>query len=104
MDKEMFIGKFMDLSTSHITEDVDKILSNKSSDSQWRSLLVIYDFEYGYWIHVPDDGETFNSIIENASLPDCLFYVLQKAYDNGCLFIKLDSDGVEHEDLRKYDW
>lgn len=108
-----FIVKVFEASTCHITEEDDKLLRQ---DGQ--SELSVYDIkggevQYGYLIYTGLDNGTSvdeqnpsftKDSLKTAGFSDALVNLLSLAKKSGCKFLQLDCDGVEYEDLPKFNW
>lgn len=97
------VYKYLDVSTAHISESDDSLLTHNSP----RCNLVNRPYEEGYWIYVPSDDEEFAELIKH--LVDFgysygLISVMMKAHALQCMYVVLDCDGEEHEDLGVFDW
>ena len=96
--KDTGIYKYLDCSTSHITEEESKTLASNP--------YIIGDVfnatpnEYGYWMNVPDNKEAIMELEIPKSVKDILCLALKKK----CFWVKLDRDGFVHKELTKYDW
>lgn len=95
-----YVGKFLDVSTSHVTAHDDELLFNSRD-------MPVEKFEYGYWFTIPDNMKDFKELL-NGLIPSgyssALKNVLMKAYDLDCAYIIFDADGSVHDDLEKFDW
>lgn len=88
------LGKYLDISTSHLKEETLNSLSeNKMSYS--------YDYKEGIFISVPDK-DIIGKEIRN--LPSDLVVLLEYAWENDVLLIRLDTDGEVVDDLPVYEW
>jgi hypothetical protein len=110
--KDPFIVKVFEASSCHITQQDDKLL--KRDDL---SALAVYDIKagkvrYGYLIYtgLEDNNavEELKDFTKEAIAKDgystALINLLELAKKNGCKFLQLDCDGVEYEDLPRFNW
>lgn len=99
--KEPRIVKVFEASSCHITGEDDKLLKREDayiSSYEVRGGGVLY----GFLIYTGLDDTTSDNKVEGFS--DAFNNLLKLAKDNGCKFLQLDCDGVEYEDLPKFDW
>lgn len=88
------IGKFLDICTSHLTQDtVDDL------DKGFYTYVPVYSYEEGMFIVVPDEFED-----KDKPHPDDLGILFKFARDKGITLIRLDRDGEEIDELPTYDW
>lgn len=86
------IGKYLDICTSHLTQDtIDNLTAGIYT------YIPVYDYEEGMFIIVPDK-------FEEEPHPDDLEILFKYARKNDISFIRLDRDGEEIDDLPVYDW
>jgi hypothetical protein len=110
--KNPFIVKVFEASSCHITKNDDKLLKREDLCS-----LSVYrvkggDILYGFLIYTGledntsvDEMKSFSdTAIKTEGYSDALLNLLMMAKRNGCKFLQLDCDGVEYEDLPKFDW
>jgi hypothetical protein len=111
--KDLFIVKVLEASTSHITAQDDRLLKQEDM-----SALAVYDVkggetQFGYLIYTGlEDGTSIQeellsftqASLKAAGFSDALYNLLSLAKRNGCKFLQLDCDGVEYDDLPKFDW
>ncbi|SFU37286.1 DUF5983 family protein [Butyrivibrio sp. INlla21] len=84
------IGKYMDVCTSHLTQDtVDNLVIGNIPS------VHAYDYEEGMFVVIPD---------EEHHLPNDLDEVFKYAKQNDITLIRFDRDGEEIDDLPTYDW
>lgn len=94
------IFNYLDISTGHMTEEDDKLL--KESEAS----LVVYSYEYGYFVHVPD-LKTESSIIpafREHGFSEAFSKIMEYAQGKGFAFVRFDSDGAEYEELPMFNW
>lgn len=88
------LGKYLDISTSHLKEET---LNNLSENKMPYS----YDYKEGVFISVPDKSILGNEIY---NLSSDLVALLEYAWKNDVLLIRLDTDGEVMDDLPIYEW
>jgi hypothetical protein len=93
----MSIVSMLEVSTSHITEESNKLLLQSLEESF--PLIVYEKSTYGFLIMVTENNDDINH------LPQDLIRVINLARRRGCAWIMLDRDG-DHEDadLPTYEW
>jgi len=91
------ICRFITLSNSHISKNTAGFLSNECGEAA-KSPLVVYKMaSYGWMILVPD---TYDGLSLSKDLVDCLEYAKKLE----CDWLRLDCDGPEMSELKKYEW
>lgn len=88
------LGKYLDISTSHLKEETLNSLSENK-------MPYSYDYKEGIFISVPDK-DIIGKEIRN--LPSDLVVLLEYAWENDVLLIRLDTDGEVVDDLPVYKW
>ena len=88
------LGKYWDISTSHLKEETLNSLSENK-------MPYSYDYKEGIFISVPDK-DIIGKEIRN--LPSDLVVLLEYAWENDVLLIRLDTDGEVVDDLPVYEW
>lgn len=97
----MPVFKYLDLSTSHVTEE-----ESVAIDQAFPALddigprMIRHD--YGWWVNVqpefledhPDFGEHYPNVAA----------CINHAIDEGCNWINFDQDAATHEGLPVHDW
>ena len=100
-DSDLVIYNYADVSTGHISkEDVDLL---NSSDYPG----VVFDYEYGWWVHVYLDASEFEESIGRlvaAGLSEGFIAIQRQACAQGCWFIRLDADAEIYPDLPMWPW
>ena len=92
--------KYLDLSTAHITKEDSEMLSDH--DECHRGGLVVYDYEYGFFIPVCDELDGVQ--IRQAGFSDALAYIVELCQEQKIDLIRLDCDGEEIEGLPTFEW
>ena len=91
------IEKTMVFSTAHIPEK-----DNKSLKNELVFRLCVYQYDYGFLIHIPDDDD-LESLKDVAGLEN-IYRILEIAQRSGCSYIRLDCDGPVYDHLPTFDW
>ena len=90
------ISKMITLSTAHITEETNQLLSKAADNTITNFSITVYKKdEYGYFIYISDD--TTNT------LPSDLTDLIIFAKELDCEILCLDRDGEILPFLKKYD-
>ena len=94
------IAKILELSTGHITLDDNNMLKISMG-------LTCAQYEYGYFIHVPEleSDEKFMSRY-SSDYSESFIKVLEYAKANDCRFICLDGDAdlLDTDKLNVHEW
>lgn len=97
----MELSKMVTMSTSHITEETNRYLSNKDNERYFG--FVIYEKEnYGYFMYLPTDREEDEEYLKE--LPEDLAGIFTFARNNNIDVVCLDCDGEVLEELPTYEW
>lgn len=86
------IGKFLEISTAHISEKSAKILEKDCPP-------FIRQYESGFFITIPSED-----IIDDVALPDEVINIIKYAWKNDIQMIILDCDAEIVEDIPVYEW
>jgi hypothetical protein len=94
----------LDLSLDHITESDGQFLSIMATITKVGGkapLLVVYEYDLGYFVSVPDsdDREGLINELRSSWTSGYLIGVIRYAMDRGCHLIQLDRDAARHEGL-----
>lgn len=92
-----------DVSTSHITEQDDHLLSESCYTD---CPLVVYKYEYGYFILCGEEDE-IDDLCEAAKIhgfSDSLVNIVKLACMQNAKYVQLDGEGREYNELEVYDW
>ena len=85
----------LDISTGHLTyKTCNGFLKNDDCP------ICAYEFEYGWIVPVPDLDDDPETRFLPIDLENCLRFAVK----NKCDYIKFDCDGIEYDELTKYDW
>jgi hypothetical protein len=100
------VWTYVDLSTSHITEN-DSLRLKRAAKQKSPTDLIVREYEEGFFIHVPlgvaDNTDTVNHMIANGySLAMVALFRLAKEQRLG--LIRLDRDGTVVEELEHFNW
>ena len=102
----MNIKTFLDLSTLHITERDNQILSEMAGDDAFGLFPVYPRGDHGWLVSVVSTdfgGCTPKDLAEQGfSIAFCALYEL--AHEQGCSAILFDLDGDIDPDLETFDW
>jgi hypothetical protein len=105
------IHKILEASTAHITKEDDALLRLNGQDA-----VAVYEVNgggtcYGYLVYtgLDDDleeflGTTKPNNLEKAGFSQAFCNLMELARKANCKFLQLDCDGVEYDDLLKFDW
>src|SRR4029453_13686608 len=97
------IGKYLDVSTGHVTKDDMELLEIAAHDSA-AELPVIAEYLEGVICYVPDDYDYSIKRMRKAGISESFIKLLAYARKHGCYLIRLDCDGDEIAELDKHDW
>lgn len=97
------IVQFLELSTSHMMLGDSELLELHSAPSRtFQSSLSVYSYEYGWQVHVCEEGNV-DAVREDGFSPQ-LWGVIDLARSLGCDWIKFDRDGSTIDGLETFDW
>jgi hypothetical protein len=115
-DRKLFPIDIVTLLTSLTPIDIPDTSEERAQFAYSNNLkgLTIYPYEHGWWIHVQPDDEQWEKVngttwdqrkqwILDCSLSPALIKIMEKARKLGCTFIRLDCDGIEHDDLEYFE-
>ena len=97
------ITKMLTLSTAHISEHTEKLLSQISEDKMESRLIVYKKGEYGYFIYVTKDADGI-IVPYKQEIPEELHQCLCLADELGCNVLCFDRDGEISKALKTFDW
>jgi hypothetical protein len=106
----MSVYKYLDLSTSHLTEaEMDAVSERLAAIDEATPRVITH--EYGAWVNVPelvtsDDmrEDRVESLDELAKTCPNLAACLQLARQIDCKWINFDQDAEERSDLPRFEW
>jgi hypothetical protein len=104
MSQNNGIYTYMDCSTVHITEEADMWLFNHPYEQSALRFLLVNSTDAGYLIYIPNEPEHLKFTMKHKDLPKSVKRIMKKAQKLGCRYVKLDRDGLEHDDLKQYEW
>ena len=91
--------KCLDISTGHLCLK-DKQLLDDAVKGESENPMVAYEYEYGYFVYVPDDDTN----IKEYGYSQEYINILDTARKQGCKYIQYDGEGIVYEDLPTYEW
>jgi len=94
------------LSTGHITRRDNEILVVQATTNT-TPVIIVDQFEYGYWLFVPTTPEGINELEEGMKRLGCsaaLVSLIVEAYHQTIGYIKFDCDGGVVDGLPKFEW
>lgn len=94
------IQQVLVMSTSHITKDNSEWLHTMASGNETRSSLLIAEYDYGFFIGVPEDKE----YRDDRDIPYVVRQLMHYAYGVGVTLLRLDTDGPVVTGLPTFDW
>ena len=101
------IGKFLDISTSHITKKDARLLDRTVGSNP----LIVYKYPEGFFVLVPEKFDRKNkyfhqelALAKKFGYSKALLNILRKAYAKNCWFVRLDCDGTVYSDLPTFKW
>lgn len=110
--KEPRIVKVFEASSCHITGEDDKLLKRDTTGTVSAYEIKGGGILYGFLIYT--SLEENSSIVESGipdeasmkaeGFSDAFINLLKLAKKSGCKFLQLDCDGVEYDDLPKFEW
>jgi hypothetical protein len=92
MSSELEIDKILTLSTAHISEETNRILTEDPD----RFVFSVRANEYGYFLSTAAVGQQTN--------PEDIQAIMAFAVSHGCSYVNLDRDGSVVPGLKEYDW
>lgn len=102
------ISAYLCLSTAHITEKDNTLLSSLKSDLDTFCAIRIVPHDYGYFIHVPNyNSDAYEEMIKELldfGLSESFILLHKYAKVNNCMWINLDRDGETIDYLQTFEW
>jgi hypothetical protein len=104
------INKYLDISTGHIKETDDQILTAMVNKVEVTDdiMLNVYGHAYGYWVHVhsdiKDQADEYKKHLLDSGFSINLVNILYHADAMGCTFVNFDCDGLKYEGIEIFDW
>jgi hypothetical protein len=104
MNLEPAIRKFLDISTSHITEKDGALLRNFEPD--FKLLMTVENTDYASRVICADDPNSVHAIqtLRHMGFSINFIRILQEAHKMECYFVSFDGDGVIVPNLATFDW
>lgn len=110
--KDPFIVKVFEASSCHITKKDDQLLKRHDTGTVSAYEMRGSGILYGFLIYtsleenssIVESGIPDEAAIKAEGFSDAFINLLKLAKKNGCKFLQLDCDGVEYEDLPKFEW
>jgi len=101
--------KALEISTAHITENDNRILSDRSylaKDYEIDFPLSVSSHTYGYYIAVPDsiDSDRNKTIMETYGLSQAFVDLIDAVIKSRYSLLSLDRDGEVLPKMQKFDW
>lgn len=97
------VYSYMDVSTGHITAEDNEILMMPDSDLHIPGVAV-YSVDQGFFMPICDRDENDVAARVDCPLSASFWKIIDKAHANGCVLVRLDSDGMGHPDLDEHNW
>lgn len=103
--KNPYLVTSLDISTGHLTEQDNNLLSRSEDDDP----VTAYKYPYGYIVYVGDVPavgylpEEYDETIKKYGYSDSFINILKKARDLGCKYAQFDADGITYDDIPYYD-
>jgi len=106
-------GRFFDCSTSHITEEDNRLLMNESwaqdtsSPDHTTFTIISYGYKGGFFIYVSASipfVESLQEDMQKMGYSDNLYKLMLKAAELECTFLRLDADGMKYDDFERFNW
>jgi hypothetical protein len=101
------VTKNLDISTVHISEQDNQLLSNNNNYRGLLGALILHPYGEGYFIYVEQSETLFQKAVDKVikeHYSHAFIEILKLAHDLGCSFIQLDGAGTEYKHLTKFDW
>lgn len=98
------MGKFMDVSTKHITRNDDELL-NIDCDARLPGAIVFRKDDIGYFVHVPHDfvEESEQRMIETGYSKEFI-RLMQIARSEGASLLCIAADSSSSDKMPSFDW
>ncbi|MGG5810875.1 hypothetical protein [Falsiroseomonas sp. CW058] len=106
------VGRFLDISTAHITLEDDRILAQWAECEMTKPLLRppyrVVRHAYGYFVHVRDEPAEERAECEAAArdegISECFLEIQAIARRHGCWWINIDRDASILDGAATNDW
>jgi hypothetical protein len=101
--KRPVIGKYLDVSTAHITKGDAGLLDTRGLAYPFG----VYKYPEGYFVHVSSENTYFHqatAAARKAGYSKEFIAIMRLAWSKSCWFVRLDSDGTTYTDLTTHQW
>jgi hypothetical protein len=101
--KQPVIGKYLDISTKHISKKDSHLLDRTVGSNP----LIVIKYDEGYFVHVDSETKYFHQTLTEArkfGYSKDLITILRWARSKKCWFVRLDADGTTYSDLPTFEW
>ncbi|WP_175047945.1 DUF5983 family protein [Duganella vulcania] len=88
--------RYLDVATSHISKATSEFLESVAGSNSLGQTVASY--EYGFFVTVREDQQYHDSV------PEDLRTVLEFARKQGCIVVRFDAHGLDHEVLPSFEW
>jgi hypothetical protein len=101
IEGNMDVYKYADISTAHITPQ-DNDLLGKMAYTNIIPEIVVYDYEYGYFVPVPSDNN--EEQLRKVGFSEAFLSLLKRCRQEKIMLIRIDKDAPEADDLETFEW
>jgi hypothetical protein len=91
----LVIRNFLDLSTSHLSEETCRDLNSISG-------ITAHETTHGWLLYAPEEGA--DELAEDGDWPAELLPIVELARSNGCEYVLFDRDAETTDLLPTFDW
>jgi len=101
------ITKNLDISMEHISQEDALMLDKHALYDVPITPVVVYKYDEGYFVYVPDGAENFSDTVasaKGAGYSKEFIDVLKLARTNGCKYAQIDCDGETYDGHRIFEW
>ena len=95
--KKLVITKVLDVSTAHITEKDNNLLSSNDT------YVISYPKDHGFFVYVPEAAKIIKTFARDG-YSKAFLKLMKMASEHKCGWIMLDSDGTVYPQLKVFDW
>ena len=92
---DLTIRTFLDLSTSHLSEEACRDLNSCEG-------VIAYETTYGWLMYVPEEDAA--ELAEDNDWPPELVPIVEMARSKGCEYVLFDADAATTDLLPTFDW
>jgi hypothetical protein len=104
----MSVHTYLDASTSYITAEDDRRLTEIAANGETSSPLRVIAHAYGYWIlehaHEQDSDDARRQRRADVAMSEAFWRLMNEARERGCTWVNLDSDGDDDLELPTHEW